>query len=336
MSCHTSGDQQLILESSNNPNTNFINLLATSYNTPFYSSRLPDLSAPLNVTSAFLLWETVLETVITLFKNAASPNAPIFYKNISSFNVEYRKSFNHCKLISIETNDYLGNNPANGTWTLLISILDIVGVEQNFAINVNSTGGYDLAVDLGANQTTLLNVFCNAILGTFQYGQEVVVSNINTTDDLLRLFIWMFVSQFWITLYDVGQIVPVNSLNGKSLPSTNNIFINDTLFQIHSSYLINNVIPAFSTYLPTNLTNFTNPPKFLPLNETNRLQPVDTSLFINYSCSERRIKGLFSVLISVFTADYAVIVSAYGAFMFIASAIQKRRDEGISHPSYFH
>ena len=227
------------------------------------------------------------------------------------------------------TDSVSGNGDIAGDlWTLYISIEDSFGVEQNYPIYVNATGGYDLLANLpgeGANQ--FFNSACEAIIGAFQYGSDVAVADIYTPTDLIDLLIWIFVSQYWITLYDVGQIVPAE------LPDTvNNIFVNDTLFHHFSSVLFDKVIPAFQTYLPLSIANRTavTPAEFLALNETNRLQPVDTTFFISYSCTERQLKGWFGVFTSVFAADYAILVTAYGIFIFIAGGIQKRKDEGVS------
>jgi len=321
------------LESTASAGTNFVNLLATS--SPLLIFQLqtgagPNFSVPLDSTSVFQFWELTLQYVIFIFRLAASPNAQQFYTvaNISSFSFEYGMVSTRWKATNaIDIN--AAGNIAGDNWTLFVEIEDSFGVEQNFVIPVNATGGYDLDADLpgdGANK--FFNTSCAAIIGAFQYGSEYVITDIYTPNDLLDLVIWIFVSQYWVTLYDAGQIAPAE------LPSTeSNIFVNETLFQQFSSFLFNRVIPAFETYLPPSINNQTAaiPIQFLPLNDTNRLQPVDTSFFIAYSCTERQLKGWFSVLTSVFTADYAILVTAYGIFIFIAGGVQKRKDEGISY-----
>jgi hypothetical protein len=205
---------------------------------------------------------------------------------------------------------------------------DSFGVEQNNLINISATGEYDLPSGI---QSAFFNSSCEAIIGIFQYGSESVISSINTPGDLVDLLVWIFVSQYWITLNDIGQIVPVD------LPSTtNNIFVNDTLFQHFSSFIFQKIVPGFEL-LPTPVAiarNEGTPIQFLPLNDTNRLQPVDTTFFITYSCTERQLKGWFSILTSVFTADYAILAAAYGIFIFIAGGVQKRKDEGTSSLDY--
>src|SRR5947207_1156160 len=96
---------------------------------------------------------------------------------------------------------------------------------------------------------------------------------------LLRLLNWLFVTDYWIqlsalvhtapTLYSVTLRGRPNFSHPTIYPSTNNIFVNETLFQIHSSYLQETILPLIRIALP-DLTL----PQFLPLNDSNRLQPV--------------------------------------------------------------
>ena len=144
--------------------------------------------------------------------------------------------------------------------------------------------------------------------------------------DFWDILNWIFVSQYWISLYDLGQIADFS--DDYSLDSNsnifNNIFINDTLFEIYSSVLNDILIPYyydwFIDYLPI--------PSFLPLNDTNRLFSVPTTLSQTYSCSERKMKPWFTAFISVFAADYALIGTAYKILIFITGYFQQRKDEG--------
>jgi len=137
---------------------------------------------------------------------------------------------------------------------------------------------------------------------------------------LCELLNWVVVSDFWIRLYDAGQIAPTlyqptprrtfNFTNPMALGSTNNIFVNNTLFQSYTNFLIE---------------KFNIKAGFLPLTSTNRLFPVDTRIYRSYACSVR-IKGWSSLLISVFAADYALIGSAYSLLIFVAGKIQEHKD----------
>lgn len=160
-------------------------------------------------------------------------------------------------------------------------------------------------------------------------------------DEFMKLLNWVVVSHYWITLYDLGQTSPTryNETADLSRPQfsngytayrpTNNIFVNDTLFQIFSSYARETVFPILQDAEYINSSQISQLPEFLPLNESNRFEPANTTLIRSYSCAERQPKPWFSALISVFTADYAVLSVLYTIFIFVTGWIQRRRDRGI-------
>ena len=155
-----------------------------------------------------------------------------------------------------------------------------------------------------------------------------------------KLINWVFVSNFWLTLYDVGQI---NSTlyrlfghyyvldNGEYLDlsspvaheSRNNIFVNNELFQIYSTYLREVIIPAIGPFSYPH----DNVPEFMPLDETNRLYPTDTQLYRTYMCSRRQLKGWFSVLVSILAADYALLAALYTFAIYILGWLHKRKEK---------
>src|SRR5208282_6675097 len=69
----------------------------------------------------------------------------------------------------------------------------------------------------------------------------------NDPENFWRFVNWFFVSEYWLTLYDCGQIAPmsyeynsqkqINLSRLKPFNETYNIFVNNTLFQIYQSYL---------------------------------------------------------------------------------------------------
>jgi len=216
------------------------------------------------------------------------------------------------------------NSPANGSWCLEVvigknlqqsEITDVCFLPTG-ALDLNTTNKYELE-----RSNTILN----------QTGL-VKISGIHTTD-LWELVNWIFVSKYWLTLYDSGQVSSVtyqitdNGLLNFSSPfisdATYNIFVNDTLYQNYSSYLAERIFPYLKNDLgiPQNATV-----EFLPLSDTNRLHPVKTSIFRTYTCTKRQLKGWFSLLVSVFAADYALVGGAYSIFMCIASTIQEKTD----------
>jgi hypothetical protein len=150
----------------------------------------------------------------------------------------------------------------------------------------------------------------------------------------LKLLNFYFVSVYWPNSLKFGQIAPGTynfTADGvrvftepKYFEFTNNIFINNTLFQIFSSILRDDVVPLLRFAWPE-----VSLPPFLPLNESNRLQPAPATIFRTYSCYERHLKGWFNATISVLVANYALLGGAYKVSIFLAGWFQKRRkDEG--------
>ena len=129
-------------------------------------------------------------------------------------------------------------------------------------------------------------------------------------------------------LADLGQIAPTAydvtipfSPQPIPFPSTNNIFVNETLFQIYYGYLnsTNSTLAdiAFGEGAPVLLNNET------------RLKPIQTTLLRSYICYQRKVKKPLDLIVSVLVADYALIVGVYKFFVFITGWWQKRKDHGI-------
>jgi len=128
---------------------------------------------------------------------------------------------------------------------------------------------------------------------------------------------WLFVTFYWTILADLGQVVPTtypidrNNQLMFSSPSdylpTNNIFINETLYQLYSSFLQ----PLEPSVPPLNVTIGAGLP---------------TMKFIkSYSCTQRQLKPPINFIISVVVADYALIMGGYSFALLIAGGIQKHR-----------
>lgn len=226
--------------------------------------------------------------------------------------------------------DYISigpNSPAQGSWCLEVVIgknlqqseIKVVCFLPTGALDLNKTDKYDLE-----NANNILN----------QTGL-VTIGGVYTTG-LWELINWIFVSKYWLTLYDTGQLFSVtyqitdNGLLNFSNPfisdDTYNIFVNDTLFQNYSSHLAERIFP----HLVGNVVGPNATVEFLPLDDINRLHPANTSIFRTYTCTKRQLKGWFSLLVSVFAADYALVGGAYSIFMFIAGTIQRRTNSSKS------
>jgi hypothetical protein len=141
----------------------------------------------------------------------------------------------------------------------------------------------------------------------------------------------LFETVYWIFLADFGQISPteyprvddaVNTGNfsvfdfsvSETLPFTNNIFVNSSLYQIAWSTGTESLYPPSFWQVPA----FNNTKNFpLTTNETVFIQ--------SYLCEQRRLKSPFSLFITVVVADYALIAGAYNFAIWIAVIIEKRQ-----------
>lgn len=139
---------------------------------------------------------------------------------------------------------------------------------------------------------------------------------------------WMFVSHYWMLLLDFGQVSP-STFDYNSLgvfvnygpiryPTTYNIFVNESLFEIYSSYLRDTILPLFGYQLP----------QFDALNSTNHMNESEVSLKLLYSCTDLQLKSSEGLVISVIVADWAMITSVYAIALFMGAWWMQRDDEG--------
>ena len=163
------------------------------------------------------------------------------------------------------------------------------------------------------------------------------------TIDIWRLINWVFVSFYWIILYDFGQVGPTmypysgytvpgspiavinTSIPATFYPPINNIFVNNTLFEIYSDYMRNTLLPIANVSLP----------EFSPLDSSNRLDPAQAQFLRTYNCLRRQSKGALSGIISVLAANYALFFGACSLFLLIAGWIQRRRPRGKFHLLFY-
>ena len=207
------------------------------------------------------------------------------------------------------------------------------GAEQRVPLTFRPTG------DIDTTKTPLTNIQrANTLLDPTIKIMRTVTTNV--TFDVWKFINWIMVSHYWLYLYDFGQLAPVGfASNGQYLPKlyepfeyseSNNIFFNDTLFKIYSSYLQDIIIPVISRYETT-----VGRPEFLSLGDNNRLVPIDVSFLRRYSCVERRMKGWLSVAISVLIAEYTFIFGAYSCVKLVCGWIQERKDNCIISIYFF-
>ena len=114
-----------------------------------------------------------------------------------------------------------------------------------------------------------------------------------------KLVNWIFVSLYWTILYDVGQISPLTPAdNPDFLPSTNNIFINASLFKTYSSFLNDTILPKLRQ---EHLQDFK------PISDTNQLKPRNTTFLRSYSCQKKQWKEPLNAALSIMAAWYTLL-----------------------------
>jgi hypothetical protein len=222
------------------------------------------------------------------------------------------------------------NTPAADFWTLYI-----------FYIRQNATLPYqEIAIPIvflptGDIDFTRTNpndyILANNLL---QPTITLLQTAINPTFDIWRLLNWLFVSFYWTILADLGQIAPTtynltyfiegspvgianSSQPQQFFPSTNNIFVNETLFEIYSAYVRDTLLPLDPALVV---------PTFNSLNNANQLSAVDTEFIRSYSCLQRQWKGVLSAIISVLASDYALFFGPYYFYLWFFGWINKHRD----------
>jgi hypothetical protein len=155
----------------------------------------------------------------------------------------------------------------------------------------------------------------------------------DSTFDFWRFINWIYVTYYWGLLADIGLSAPTaydftnySNLNYPAavpFPSTNNIFVNETLFQVYFEYYN-------STILPIIVAQSGGPPQPPPvlLNDETRFEPIQKTLLRSYICSQRERKEALSLIISVIAGGYALIVGAYKVVLILMGWWQKRKDDG--------
>jgi hypothetical protein len=217
------------------------------------------------------------------------------------------------------------NTPAADYWNLSIIYLFTDSTETRILnITFLSTG----EIDPNRNSPTELATINKFLAPSISLVQQFMPAEI----DFWTLMNWLFVGYYWTLLLDFGQIQPTIYAPQTSsevlitppdfsqptfYPATNNIFLNDTLFQIYA--------PITRTI--ASLVNVTLP-EFLPVGETNRLQTQTTTFVRGYDCQKREIKkGWF---FAVFAVEFAFMSGAYHLFIVIVHYIGHRRTNGSS------
>jgi hypothetical protein len=184
-------------------------------------------------------------------------------------------------------------------------------------IDFNRTTPHDLAI---ANQ--IMSPIVNFL--------HLVSTVVGIEIEVWKFVNWFCVSIYWTILADLGQISPTTYA---PLPrpvyyrddfstalrhsSANNIFVNETLFDIYSTFLLETLLPVLNSTVPLG--------GFAPLSETNNFAPAPMPFKRSYSCTVRRWKSPLGAFVSIVVAQYAFIRGAFSLFMFTAAWYQKRK-----------
>jgi hypothetical protein len=157
---------------------------------------------------------------------------------------------------------------------------------------------------------------------------QKVNDQIGPSTDMWTLLNWVYVVQYWSLLYDVGQVQPTLYPTSEGLPSsyipmeypnTNNIFVNDTLFEIYGNYFANTILPLLGVFNGSQYS-------FQALDSTtNLLEPVNVAFFQIYSCTQAQLKKTLSLIISVIVADYTFLNPAFWLIILFGAWYQARK-----------
>jgi hypothetical protein len=202
---------------------------------------------------------------------------------------------------------------------LLFTYTNITAIVPNQAfLTFLPNGSFDMTrtsqTDLDTANTILAPAF------------NVLQQQIGHTFDFWQVINWIFVSFYWAFLADFGQVNP-SILNLPTqmqiaLPQTNNIFINNTLFEQYYSFLQDTVIPIIFPGSPSSFF-----PTFNNVSDVNSLHSSETTFIRSYSCVVRMIKSPINFIISVVVGDYVFINGAYVIVIWVGAWIQERRNK---------
>jgi hypothetical protein len=221
--------------------------------------------------------------------------------------------------------------------SIAISYTSNNGTQGTVNVAFYANGTRDNTTDF-AGATALLNP-------TFQ----IIEDDSKEPIDIWAFINWYMTSAYWTFLYQFGDIAPTIYeqasagqtseifldgqllINGMGYPNfsapitsppTNNIFWNETLFDIYTVYLRNTLLPLLLRIYPEFNNTFVLPP-FLPLNDSNRAERVPTSIYTSYQCSEYVWKGWASALVSVLVSVFSLWTTGFAIMIWILMKLER-------------
>ena len=274
---------------------------------------------PLNIDSVFDLWLALQKGLLNAIAPATTKSAFHLILQqfaLSSLEISYEGRLGLKDLLISEIDSHgQPNSPANDHWEMKLSSTGLTALTENVTyLNFFANGSVDTTRTSPTDLANIESLFFPAI--------TKLASQTTQIYDFWTLINWIYVSYYWTVLFDLGQVVP--TINNTPFPSTNNIFINQTLFDIYSSYLRGTIYPLLNAISP-----FDPIPGFQSLSNGNNLRPETRHFFRGYACTERRLKAPMSLIIAVIVADYALIMSAYKVTILVARFLETRhRQDG--------
>jgi hypothetical protein len=182
------------------------------------------------------------------------------------------------------------NTMANDYWSLQLGFSrENETTESTMSITFRVTGEIDFEMT-SSNDFDTANTILSPTIDLLQSASAAASIQL----DFWELINWLYVSFYWTLLADLGQTSPTthNPFSGTAEhyfsqaikhSSTNNIFVNNSLFSQYSLYMTNTVMPLLG--MPSVLT------EFAPLTEQNQLEPVPTTFARSYSCTMRTLRS---------------------------------------------
>jgi hypothetical protein len=215
------------------------------------------------------------------------------------------------------------NSPANDHWTLYI---------QYTTYQSNETSGKTLSItfDTTTGEIDLTRTLTADLLNANTLVKPTLsILGIPDATIFWQLVSWVIVGYYWTILNDLGQTSPtiyapippqplpnwyqLNFSQATSLPSTNNIFVNETLFQVYSKFLNDTILPK------VNLSR----PNFTSISSENRLQPRIVTFVRSYTCQVRQWKSVFEATISIIQSIYVLSMTPFTIVVSLSSIVQK-------------
>jgi len=290
---------------------------------------------PLNLTSTMAIMYSVLLELLELISPAEGTSLlypALVEGGLSSFSLFYYRI--RPLLSGLISDDILGefNAMASNSWVLLFRYTrNNETTDTTIPIFFLPTGAIDNTRTSELALSTIETILAPSLR---LLNQTAIQQGVDV--DFWKLVNFIFIGYHWLMLANLGQISPtiyapilfppapewyrVNFTNVKSYTPINNIFINETLFEIYTNFLRDTILP---------LLNYSSP-RFAPLGDGNTLQMEQTTFIKSYDCQVRTLR---SPVVAMFLIVTTVVVFITGPYAFVTNVfarIQRHKPGGYS------